>query len=86
MHTRTYEDDIITAYANQFVWIHIDPTVSIKNEDVMFEYEDKLYDLNEILATPTAVFMDHDFEIQAVAIGKVEAEDYLKKIKKTLGE
>lgn len=85
MHTRTYADPAVTALAEKFVWIEVDPTKSLENEELMAAYADKLEaDLDFGLELPTAVFMTHDEKLIQALSGFVEAADFAAAMKKVL--
>ena len=87
MHTRTYADPKVLALADRFVWILIDPTLSTVNEDLADDYSFRLEDeLAEYLSYPTAVFIDTQGTIVKAAVGKWEADDFVKLMKELLGE
>jgi len=87
MHTRTYADPKVLALADRFVWILVDPSMSTENEDLADEYSFQLEEqLAEILAYPTAVFLDVEGKIVKAAPGWWEADAFVKLMKEVLGD
>ncbi|MHC5036101.1 MAG: hypothetical protein ACYTHM_02195 [Planctomycetota bacterium] len=77
----------MTALADKFVWILVDPSRSEKNKEIMGDYEFRLEDeMGELLSLPTAVFLDVSGKIVKAAMGKVKAEDFVAIMKGVLGE
>ena len=88
MHERTYADESVAAYQDKFVWILVDPSVSMDNEDVMDEYSMKLEEELDgfLLALPTVVFLDADGKIVHAETGKVKPEEFIGFLEQILGE
>ncbi|MHC4777357.1 MAG: hypothetical protein ACYTFG_02140 [Planctomycetota bacterium] len=87
MHERTYADETVTAYQDKFVWILVDTNVSMANQDVADEYELKLEEeLSEVLAYPTAIFIDTGGKMVRAKSGKIQPEEFVKMMKDTLGD
>jgi hypothetical protein len=87
MHTRTYADALVRGMASKFVWVLVDPSVSTANEDLKQVYAEKVAtELGEILALPTALFLEKDGKLVRAAAGMVEAKDFVKIMKEVAGE
>jgi hypothetical protein len=87
MHARTYADETVAAFKDEFVWILVDPTASTVNEEIKDDYEFRLEDeRGELLSLPTAIFLDRSGAIAKTATGKVKAEDFVAMMKEVTGK